>query len=199
MAARTPWRRQVTLMKAVPKNKTNIWSTINQWQRTPQEDIQQQSRERPAIHWTCAITLGGTVQSANSRVRGAFSRCAPVVPEAPTQSVFPSPFLASSTVPSRLIPPCSAPVDELCGGSSSCGNWYNVAEQQRERSGKPGEALHSDWTLSLCWRHGLDSGFCGWSRLRRGKENAPEKKNTGLTNAGCVTTWWMHRGVLETH
>lgn len=40
-------------------------------------------------------------------------------------------------LPSRLIPPCSPFVLERRGGSS-CGNRYNVANQQRERRGNPG-------------------------------------------------------------
>ncbi len=94
---------------------------------------------RPAIHWTSAITLRDTVHTENNRVRRAFYRCR-LKPD--TSPVLFRDLLAinptANSFPSRLIPPYSPFLDERRGGSS-CGNWYNVAnQQQRERLGNPG-------------------------------------------------------------
>lgn len=114
-----------------------IWSTRKQWQRTPQDTQHKRGGEASDSLDFCHHTSRYRPHRKQPESWGHFYRCR-LKPD--TSPVLSRDLLAinptANSFPSRLIPPYSPFLDE-CRGSSSCGNWYNVANQQ-QRGGNPG-------------------------------------------------------------
>lgn len=148
-----------------------MWSGRNQWQRTPRDIQHERGREASDSLDFCHHTWRYRPHRKQPESGGHFSPpfffyrsrlkpdTSPVSPTRPSLSINPT----ENGLPSRLIPPYSPFVDE-CRGGSSCGNWYNVANQRRRGRGvNPGGGAPARIELSP---HSAERpGLKTWNRI----------------------------------